>query len=221
MPADICAAELLGLITQGTPKRVSSNTQLDSWSEEEKPSVKKWDRTYFPYEHYERLQQLWSNFDDRRRGVLGKVNKSSHRLNPKLRAQPVTQPSYCTGPRAKEFVREEENHMLKFRIIEPAISERASPVIFLPKQDKSYPMCIDYRNLSIVRVRDTYPLPRMDTIIVYLGDVTVFSTLDANLGYWQMPVAGEGKDKTTFTIHAALYRFNGMPFELINAPATF
>jgi len=70
-------------------------------------------------------------------------------------------------------------------------------------------------------VRDVYPLPRMDDCIDFLGDAKVFSTLDCNSGYWQIPVANEVRDKTTFVCHQGVYRYIRLPFGLSNTPATF
>jgi len=61
----------------------------------------------------------------------------------------------------------------------------------------------------------------MDDCLDSLGDATVFSTLDCNAGYWQIPVAAEDRDKTTFTSHTGLFRFLRLPFGLVNAPASF
>jgi Reverse transcriptase (RNA-dependent DNA polymerase) len=70
-------------------------------------------------------------------------------------------------------------------------------------------------------VPDTYPLPRMDECIDSLGDAVIFTTLDCNSGYWQIPVRPEDREKTTFTSHYGIYRFLRLPFGLRNAPATF
>ena len=81
--------------------------------------------------------------------------------------------------------------------------------------------CVYYRMLNAVTVRDSYPLPRMDECIDSLGDATVLTTLHCSSGYWQVEIAEEDRDKTTFASHSALYRFLRMPFSLKNAPATF
>jgi hypothetical protein len=111
--------------------------------------------------------------------------------------------------------------MLKAGVIEPATSEWASPVVLVPKPDGSLRFCVDYRKLNAVRTRDTYPLPRMDECIDSLGDARIFSTLDCNSGYWQIPVAPGDVEKTTFTCHEMTFQFTRMPFGLRNAPATF
>ena len=61
----------------------------------------------------------------------------------------------------------------------------------VPKPDGSVRFCIDYRKLNLMTVKDPYPIPRMDECIDSLGDARVFSTLDFNAGYWQIPVAEE------------------------------
>jgi len=75
--------------------------------------------------------------------------------------------------------------------------------------------------LNDVTVKDTYPLPRMDDCIDFLGEASVFSMPDCNSGYWQIPVAVEDQDKTTFTCHEGTNKYIRLPFGLTNAPATF
>ena len=111
--------------------------------------------------------------------------------------------------------------MLREGVIEPAQSALASPVVLVPKSDGSLRFCVDYRRLNAMTIRDSYPLPRMDECIDSLGEASVFSTIDCNSGYWQIPVEEEDRDKTAFVCHAGLYRYKRMPFGLQNAPATF
>ena len=111
--------------------------------------------------------------------------------------------------------------MLKMGVIEPSSAEWASPVVLIPKPDGSTRFCVDYRKLNALTARDVYPLPRMDECLDFLGDAEYFSTLDANTGFWQIEVAPEDRDKTTFSCHVGMYRFTRMPFGLLNAPATF
>lgn len=70
-------------------------------------------------------------------------------------------------------------------------------------------------------IKDLYPIPRKDDCLDFLGDATIFSTMDCNAAYWQIPVAEEDRDKTTFTCHSGLFRYKRLPFGLTNAPATF
>lgn len=95
---------------------------------------------------------------------------------------------------------EKVDRMCKADIIEPATTEWASPVVIAPEHDGSYRMCIDYRKRNSETIRDTYLLPRMDECIHIMGGGSVvFSTLDADCDYWQMPVEKEEKEKTTFS----------------------
>jgi hypothetical protein len=63
--------------------------------------------------------------------------------------------------------------------------------------------------------------PRIDDLLNCLGEAQIFSTLDANAGYWQVKVAKKDWDQTSFTCHAGTYQFKRMPFGLVNAPSTF
>jgi transposase InsO family protein len=154
-------------------------------------------------------------------GRLGQVNTTHHRIELKPGSKPIHSHPYRAGPRAREAEAAEVQRMLKAGVIEQAHSEWASPVVLVPKPDGSMRFCVDYRRLNALTMKDSYPLPRMDECIDSLGDATIFSTLDCNSGYWQIPVHPEDRDKTTFTSHEGLYRFLRMPFGLTNAPATF
>ena len=154
-------------------------------------------------------------------GRLGTIKGAPHRIDIIPGAKPVFQQPYRCGIERRKAEEAEVARMLKAGVITPSNAEWASPVILVPKPDGSLRFCVDYRKLNGITVRDSYPMPRMDECIDSLGSATVFSTLDCNSGYWQLPVAREDQDKTTFTCHAGSYKFLRLPFGLRNAPATF
>jgi hypothetical protein len=91
----------------------------------------------------------------------------------------------------------------------------------VPKRDGGMRFCVDYRKLKNLTERDVYPLPRLDECIDSPGDAVVFSTLDANSGYWQVSMHPCDRDKNTLTCHVGIFRFKRIPFGLRNAPSTF
>jgi len=111
--------------------------------------------------------------------------------------------------------------MLDLGVIEPSDAECAFPVVVLPKPDGHFRFFVDYRRLNERAGKDKYPIPAMDDCLDSLADATMFSTLDCNVGYCQITVAPEDRDKTTFTSHTGLCRVLGLPFGLVNVPATF
>jgi Reverse transcriptase (RNA-dependent DNA polymerase) len=111
--------------------------------------------------------------------------------------------------------------MLAEDIIEPATSEWSSPVVLVPRRDGGMRFGVDYCKLNNLTERDVYPLRRLDECIDSLGDAVVFSTMDANSGYWQVLMHPDDRDKTTFTCHVGTFRFKRMTFGLRNAPSTF
>jgi hypothetical protein len=143
-------------------------------------------------------------------GRLGQIDSVSHRV--KTTGGPIFQQPYRAGPFARIAEQTEVNRMLAEDIIEPATSEWLSPVVLIPKRDGGMRFCVDYRKLNNLTERDVYPLSRLDECIDSIGDAVVFSTLNANSGYWQVSMHPDDRDKTTFTCHVGTFRFERMPF---------
>lgn len=106
-------------------------------------------------------------------------------------------------------------------VIEPAMSRWASPVGLAPKNDGKLPVYVDYRKLSAMTIQNTYPFPRMDECIEFLGNAAIFCATDCDNGYWQIDISETDRDKATFSSHHWLARSTWMPFGLKIAPALF
>jgi len=154
-------------------------------------------------------------------GNLGLICGVKHRIRLKPGAIPVRQHPYKAGPLARERKKAEVESMRSMGVIEPSTEEWASPVVMVPKPDGTVHFCIDYRRLNLMTVKDAYPIPRMEECLDSPGDAGVFSTLDCNAGYWQIPVSEEDKHLTGFSCHSGAWKCVRLPFGLCNAPATF
>jgi hypothetical protein len=124
-----------------------------------------------------KYQEMWS-------GKLGHINAVRHHI-PTIGAPVASQP-YCAGSRAREDIYREVSRMLNEKVIETSSGEWASPVFLIPKPDGTVQFCVDYRRVNSLTIREQYALPRMDDCFDSLGEARVFSTLDANSGYWQI-----------------------------------
>lgn len=162
----------------------------------------------------ERQKTLWDS-------TLGLIRNTVHRIHLKHGATPVWQSPYKAGHRHRQIEAGQVEQMHKLEVLEPASGEWASPVVIVPKADGTPRFCKDYRGLDLVTVKDAYPIPRMDACLDSPGEAQIFSILDCNTGYGQIPIAPEDKHLTAFTCRKGTWQCVRLPFGVFNAPATF
>jgi hypothetical protein len=111
--------------------------------------------------------------------------------------------------------------LLSKRFIRPSSSPWGAPTLFVNKKDGSRRLCIDYRSLNEVTIKNKYPLLRIEDLFDQMRGAKVFSKIDLRSGYHQLKIRVEDIPKTTFTSRYGLYEFTVMSFGLTNAPAYF
>uniref|UniRef100_A0A2N9HUA0 CCHC-type domain-containing protein n=1 Tax=Fagus sylvatica TaxID=28930 RepID=A0A2N9HUA0_FAGSY len=128
---------------------------------------------------------------------------------------------YRMAPAELKELKEQLQDLLDQGFIRPSASPWGAPVLFVKKKDGSMRLCIDYRELNKVTIRNKYPLPRIDDLFDQLRGSEVFSKIDLRSGYHQLRVKEEDIPKTAFRTRYGHYEFLVMPFGLTNAPAVF
>lgn len=136
-------------------------------------------------------------------------------------AIPVHKKPYRYAPTQKDELERQVKDMLARGVIQPSHSPYASPVILVKKKDGGWRMCVDYRYLNALTVKNKYPLPIVEELLDELAGAKYFTKLDLRSGYHQIRLVEGEEFKTAFKTHHGHWEFKVMPFGLTNAPATF
>ncbi|GJW47002.1 putative reverse transcriptase domain-containing protein [Tanacetum coccineum] len=137
------------------------------------------------------------------------------------RAAPVARTPYRLAPAEMKELAEQLKELSDKGFIRPSSSLWGAPILFVKKKDESFRMCIDYRELNKLTVKNRYPLPRTDDLFDQLQGSNIYSKIDLRSGYHQLRVREEDIHKTAFRTRYGHYKFQVMPFGLTNAPAVF
>ena len=149
----------------------------------------------------------------------------SERYNTRLKlnrvSKPPYRPPYRLGTAEQDELEEHVKDLPAQGFIRPSCSPYGAPVLFVPKKDGRWRMCIDYRALNKQTGKDRYPLLRIDLLLDRLGQARVFTKLDLEQGYHQIALTEDSIAKTAFCTHLGQWKFFVMPFGLCNAPSIF
>lgn len=135
--------------------------------------------------------------------------------------QPPFGPIYSLSEPEAAALREFLDENLPKGFISESTSPAGAPVLFVRKKDGSLRMCVDYRGLNAVTVRNRYPLPLINQLLDRLRSAKVFTRIDLRSAYYLLRVRKGDEWKTAFRTPFGHFEFNVMPFGLTNAPATF
>ena len=144
-----------------------------------------------------------------------------HEIDTTPGAAPPHKSPYRLSTAELDEMRRQIDALLEQGWIRPSSSPYGAPILFIPKKDGKWRMCIDYRALNKITVKNRYPLPKVDELMDRLHGAQYFTKIDLSSGYHQIRVRESDIHKTAFVSRYGSFEYLVMPFGLCNAPATF
>lgn len=135
--------------------------------------------------------------------------------------KPICYRPYRLAIAERPTVRNKVEQLLASGVIQESNSDYASPIILVPKKNGEVRLCVDYRALNRITVKDRYPLPVIDDLLDRLAGKKYFTTLDMASDYHQVPMHSNSIHKTAFVTPDGHYEYMRVPFGLANAPSCF
>nr|GEW19723.1 putative reverse transcriptase domain-containing protein [Tanacetum cinerariifolium] len=149
------------------------------------------------------------------------IHQVEFQINLYPRAAPVARAPCRLAPSEMQELSNQLQELANRGFIRPSTSPWGASILFFKNKYGSFRMCIDYRELNKLTVKNRYPLPRIDDLFDQLQGSSVYSKIDLRSGYHQLRVRDEDIPKTAFRTRYGHYEFQVMPFGLTNAPAVF
>ncbi|MCO5588021.1 hypothetical protein L7F22_041975 [Adiantum nelumboides] len=159
--------------------------------------------------------------DDIPRELPPKRGDDDHMIELIPGSSPPNKPPYRVSQAQQEEIMRQVNELVEKGMVRPSSSPFCSPVLLVQKKDGTYRMCVNYRALNRITIKNRFPVPRVEDLFDKLQGSTYFSRIDLKSGYHQIRIVDEDIVKTAFCTMFGLYEYLVMPFGLTNAPATF
>lgn len=135
--------------------------------------------------------------------------------------EPISKTPYRMTAQELVELKIQLEELLKKGLIRPSVSPWGAPVIFVKKKDGSLRLCIDYRQLNKVTIKNRYPLPHIDDLFDRVKGARIFSKIDLKSGYHQLRIQEADIHKIAFRTKYGQYEFTVVPFGLTNTPSVF
>jgi hypothetical protein len=144
-----------------------------------------------------------------------------HRIELVPGSSPPSRPTIRLSAPEMDELKKQLAELVKSGFIQPSKSPFGAPILFVKKKDGTMRMCVDYRALNNITIKNAYPLPRIEELFDRLQGARFFSKIDLRSGYHQIRIDPQDVPKTAFRTRYGHFEFLVLPFGLTNAPGTF
>jgi len=167
----------------------------------------------------EELREFEDVFQEDRADELPPHRETDHAIE--ITGTPPYGPLYNLSARELEELRRYLDDALAKEWIQHSTSPAGAPILFVPKKDKALRLCVDYRGLNKVTIKNRYPLPLISEILDRVSGAKWFTSLDIKNAYYRIRIREGDEWKTAFRTRYGHFEYRVMPFGLANAPASF
>ena len=166
------------------------------------------------------LNSLLREYEDIFSDIPGKTNLAEHEIK-LTNDTPIKSKAYPTPYGLQKEIDKEIESMMKSDIIERSEAAYAAPLVMVKKADGTNRLCCNYKQLNQVTIFDPEPMMANEDVFNKLNGSKIYSKFDFCKGYWQIPVAENSRDLTTFICANGLFKFKVMPFGLVNSASSY
>ena len=174
-----------------------------------------------PPEERQFIKEFKDVFPEELPNQLPPKRKIDHAIDLVPGAEPPSRPTYRLSYVEMDELKKQLAELTEKGFIRPSTSPFGAPVLFVHKKEGTLRLCVDYRALNKVTIKNRYPLPRIEELMDRIAGAKYFSKIDLYSGYHQIRIKEEDVPKTAFRTRYGHYEFLVLPFGLTNAPATF